>query len=137
MSIEEENKALLYRFFEELNKGNFTVWDELCTPGYIYHGTAGDMTREQSKDHAASLLAAFPDLNGAIDDVIAEGDRVVARYTVRGTHQGVYGGLPPTGKQITLKGIEIDKLADGKFIETWTVTDTFGLLQQLGVIPSR
>jgi steroid delta-isomerase-like uncharacterized protein len=137
MSIEEENKAILYRFFEELNKGNLAVWDELCVPGYIYHGTAGDMTREQSKDHAASLLAAFPDLNGAIDDMVAEGDRVVARYTVRGTHQGTYGGLPPTGKQVTLKGIEIDKLADGKFIETWTVTDTFGLLQQLGVIPSR
>ena len=132
----EENKALLRRFFEELNRGNLAAWDELCTPGYIYHGTAGDMTREQSKNHAASLLAAFPDINCAIDDVIAEGDRVVARYTLRGTHQGTYGGLPRTGKQVTLKGMEIDKLADGKFIETWAVSDTFGLLQQLGVIPS-
>jgi steroid delta-isomerase-like uncharacterized protein len=133
----EENKELLRRFFEELNKGNLAVWDELCTPGYIYHGTAGDMTREQSKNHAASLLAAFPDLNGAIDDMIAEGDKVVARYTVRGTHQGTYGGIPPTGKQVMLKGMEIDKLADGKFIETWAVSDTFGLMQQLGIIPSR
>ena len=132
----EENKSLLRRFFEELNKGNLGVWDELCAPGYIYHGTAGDMTREQSKNHAASLLAAFPDINSTIDDVFAEGDRVVARYSLRGTHQGVYGGLPRTGKQVTIKGMEIDKLADGKFIETWAVSDTFGLLQQLGVIPS-
>ena len=136
MSI-EENKALLNHFFKELNKGNLKVWDELCAPGYIYHATAGDMTTEQSKNHAASLLAAFPDLNGVIDDMIAEGDKVVARYTIRGTHRGAFRGIAPTGKQIMLKGIEIDRIEGGKFVETWAVSDSFGLMQQFGVIPTQ
>lgn len=133
----EENKSLLRIFFEELNKGNLEVWEELCASGYIYHGTAGDMTLEQSKHHAASLLAAFPDLNGVIDDMIAERDKVVARYTITGTHRGPYTGIVPTGKKIVLQGVEIDRISNRKFIETWTVSDTLGLMQQLGVIPKQ
>jgi predicted ester cyclase len=133
----EENKALMRRFFDELNKGNLAVWDELCAPGYVYHSTNGDMTREQSKQHAAGLLAAFPDLNGSIDDMIAEGADIAVRYTIRGTHQGAFRGIAPTGKRITINGLEIDRCAGGKFVETWGISDTLGLMQQLGAIPKQ
>lgn len=136
MSI-EDNKALLRRFFEVANKGTLSIIDELCAPEYVYHGTTGDMTREQFKQYAAGLLAVFPDLIGSVDDMIAEGDKIAARYTLQGTHQGAFKGIAPTGKKIMLKGIEIDRLAGGKFIETWTISDTLGLMQQLGVIPSK
>jgi len=136
MSI-EENKALMHRFFEEANKGNLAVIDELCAHGYVYHGATGDMTREQFKQYAAGLLAAFPDLDGSIDDTIAEGDKVAARYTILGTHQGAFRGIAPTGKRITISGIELDRFAGGKFVETWIISDTLGMMQQLGVIPKQ
>ena len=137
MSIEEENKALVYRFWKELNKGNLGVWDELCTPEYIYHGTAGDSTLEQSKQHATGLLAAFPDLNCSVNEMIAEGNYVANRYTMKATHRNTYRGIKPTGKQVIFNGIEINRIADGKFIETWGISDTFCLMQQLGAIPSK
>ena len=133
----EENKALMRRFWEELNKGNLAVWDELCTPDYVYHGTTSDMTREQSKQHDANLFAAFPDFNGSIDDMIAEGDKVAVRFTIRGTHQGAFRDIAPTGKQITVSGLEIDRCAGGKFVETWLISDMLGMMQQLGAIPSK
>lgn len=136
MSI-EDNKTLLRRFFEAMNKGSLSIIDELCAPEYVYHGTTGDMTREQFKQYAAGLLAVFPDLIGSVDDMIAEGDKIAARYTLQGTHQSDFRGIAPTGKKIMLKGIEIDRFTDGKFIETWTISDTLGLMQQLGVIPSK
>ena len=134
MSI-EENKALIYNFWNELNKGNLGVWDELCTPEYIYHGTAGDSTLEQAKNHAASVLTAFPDLICSVNEMIAEGDYIANRYTIQGTHQGTYRGIAPTGKSIKYSGLEINKIANGKFVETWGISDTLGLMQQLGAIP--
>lgn len=134
MSI-EENKALMHRFFEEANKGNLAVIDELCATDYVYHGATGDMTREQFKQYATGLLAAFPDLDGSIDDIVGEGDKVAARYTLSGTHQSALRGITPTGKRIRIIGIEIDRFAGGKFVETWSISDTLGMMQQLGVIP--
>lgn len=135
MSI-EENKALMRRFWEELNKGNLAAIDELCATEYVYHSINGDMTSEQFKQYGAGLLAAFPDLDGSIDDMMAEGDKVAARYTLRGTHQGAFRGIAPTGKQIKISGLEIDRFAGGKFVESWAVSDILGLLQQIGAIPS-
>jgi predicted ester cyclase len=128
MSV-EENKALTRQFFEELNKGNLSVWDDLYAPGYVYHTTSGDMTAEQSKHYDEGLFAAFPDLNISIEDMFAEGDSIVVRYTLRATHQGAFRGIAPTGKRIMISGIEIDRLAGGKFTETWSISDTFGLMQ--------
>jgi len=128
----EENKGMIHRFWNEVSKGNLDIWDELCAPGYIYHGPAGDMTREQSKQHAAGILSTFSDFKCTIYDIVAEGDRVANRYIMRGTHQGAYGGIAPTGKQVEISGIEIDRIADGKFAETWGISDTFVLMRQLG-----
>jgi predicted ester cyclase len=137
MSIEEENKALVIRYFEEANKGNMTVIDELCASEYVYHGTTGDLTREQFKHYVNGMLAAFPDLIGNVDDMVAEGDRVAVRFSLQATHQGVFKDIAPTGKRIMIKGLEIDIFAGGKFVETWIISDTLGMLQQLGVIPSQ
>jgi steroid delta-isomerase-like uncharacterized protein len=133
----EENRELMHRFFEEMNRRSPTLIDELCAPDYVYHSTTGDMTREQFKQHTAGLIAAFPDFIGSIDDMIAEGDKVAARYTIRCTHQGAFRGIPPTGKQITISGLEIDRFAGGKFVETWSISDMLGMMQQLGIIPKQ
>ena len=135
MSIEEENKALVYRFWKELNKGNLEVWNDLCAPEYVYHGTANDSTLEQAKNNAAGLLAAFPDLNSSVNEMIVEGEYVANRYTIKATHQYTYRGIKPTGKQIIFSGMEINRINDGKFVETWGISDTFGMMQQLGAIP--
>ena len=83
------------------------------------------------------MLTAFPDLKGSIDDMIAEGDKVAVRFTIQGTHQGVFRDIAPTGKRITVSGLEIDRCAGGKFVETWLISDRLGMMQQLGAIPSK
>jgi steroid delta-isomerase-like uncharacterized protein len=81
------------------------------------------------------FLSAFPDLHWTIEDAVAEGNKVVLRLTARGTHRGAFQGIPPTGKQVTVTGIIISRLADGKIAEEWANRDVLGLLQQLGVVP--
>ena len=80
------------------------------------------------------LFNAFPDIHFTIDDMIAEGDKVVVRFTVRGTHQGDYLGVPPTGKQFAVNGIAIHRIVDGREVEVWDCVDILGMLQQLGAI---
>jgi steroid delta-isomerase-like uncharacterized protein len=99
-------------------------------PGEEIHG------REGIKQFYATLRAAFPDIHFTIEDQIAEGDRVVTRWTARATHTGEYQGIPPTGKQFSLTGIDIDRIANGKVVECWPIADELGVLQQLGVIPA-
>jgi steroid delta-isomerase-like uncharacterized protein len=82
------------------------------------------------------MLAAFPDMQVRVEDVFAEGDKLVTRWSARGTHQGDMMGIPPTGKQISISGIAIDRFEKGQSVEHWEVFDQIGLMQQLGVIPS-
>jgi predicted ester cyclase len=91
---------------------------------------------EAYKQLLSVYVTAFPDLQFTIEDMIAEGDTVVVRYTTRGTHQGNFRGIPPTGKQVSGTGMFIDRLVNGKAVEQWFNGDDLGLLQQLGVIPS-
>ena len=81
------------------------------------------------------IQMAFPDLVVTVEDQIAEGDRVVTRWTARGTHGGEFLGIPPTGKEFTFKGVDIVRIVDGKIVEGWDVPDLFGLMRQLGLIP--
>jgi steroid delta-isomerase-like uncharacterized protein len=112
--------------------------DEVVEPDVLFHapvqtGATGAQALEQVWP---VLLRAFPDLHVAVEDVIAEGDRVVCRDTVTGTHQGEYRGLPPTGKSVTYNEIFIVRFAGGRIVEIWGVVDVFSQMQQLGAIPA-
>jgi predicted ester cyclase len=137
----EENKALIRRGTEVLNRGNVTeistTLDELFVPDFVRHDPAGGFrSREDYKRFLFSLLAALPG-QFTIEDLIAEGDKVVLRYTFRGIHQGQWRGLPPTGKAVTFTGIFIYRMVDGKIVEGWENADALGLVQQLGLIPAQ
>ncbi|MCP4756999.1 MAG: ester cyclase [Proteobacteria bacterium] len=131
----EENKAIVRRGFEEgWNKGNLAIFDELMATDVLYHA-AEIRSLEAFKQLVTADLAAYPDLQITIEDMIAEGDKVVVRYTFRGTQEGETQGIPPTGKHVTVTGISICRCAGGKIVEEWENWDDLGLLQQLGVIP--
>jgi steroid delta-isomerase-like uncharacterized protein len=136
----EENKAVFRRLIEESNKGQeagMAALEELYAPDYVYHmGGFGDMDLAAWKQMALAWYTAFPDMHQfTIEDLIAEEDRVVARCTARATHRGDFMGVPATGKVVTNRGIEIHRIEDGKFVETWDGYDVLGFLQQLGAIP--
>jgi steroid delta-isomerase-like uncharacterized protein len=138
MSV-EQNKANNRRVFEEaFNQGKLAVIDEVCAPNYVLYDPTGPVhTPEGFKQFISVYRTAFPDLHFTIEDEIAEGDKVVMRWTSRGTHRGELMGIPPTGKQSTVTGITIARAAaNGKFEEVWNNLDTLGMLQQLGVIPT-
>jgi predicted ester cyclase len=127
----EENKAIARRFFiEAMNGKNLDIIDGLFATNYQAHppGAAAPLNR--------MFLAGFPDLHISFEDEIAEGDMVVLRMTVRGTHQGDFMGMPPTGKQVTWTGMSMSRVAGGKIVEQWGEQDLLGLLQQLGTTPA-
>jgi steroid delta-isomerase-like uncharacterized protein len=133
----EENKAVVRRLFEEYNKHNLDGVEELVAPDYVWHGPAGfgDMDLAAMKQAMPAFFTAFPDLHWTVEDLIAEGDKVVSRYTCRATHQGELMGIPATGKVVTWTCILISRFAGGKCVEEWEEADMLGLFQQLGVIP--
>jgi steroid delta-isomerase-like uncharacterized protein len=138
--VSEQNKQLVRRAVEEIwNQGRFEIIDELAAGDIVVHGAAPGQdlhgTAALTQFYSA-LRAAFPDLRFTIEDQIAEGDRVVTRWSARGTHLGEFEGIPPTGKTAAIGGVDIDRLADGKVIECWPFSDQLGMLQQLGVVPA-
>lgn len=134
----EDNKVLVRRFFEDLwNQGNLAVADDLLAPEHVHHFPDGDIHGPDGvKQLVSGLRTALPDFHMSTDDVVAEADKVVMRFTIRGTHQGEGMGLPPTGKRVVYTGIDIFRIAGGKIVERWGEVDMLGLLQQLGVVSS-
>jgi steroid delta-isomerase-like uncharacterized protein len=132
----EENKALIRRLVEEgWNKRNLALVDELYAD-CVYHSPAtGEIKGEALKQFLASMLAAFPDIRFTIEDLVAEGDKLVTRWSCTGTHLGELVGLAPTGKQVTFSGMAIIRIVDGKIVEQWEESDALGILQQLGAVP--
>jgi predicted ester cyclase len=131
----EENKAIARRYLATLD---FAVLDELTAPNFVYHnpGNPEVRTHEERKQRIVSALgAAFPDLKLAIEDVIAEGDKVAVRYSISGTNTGEFMGIPPTNKRIELTSLCIFRLADGKVAEMWVENNSLVMLLQLGVVP--
>lgn len=135
----EGNKAIASRIIQELfNQGRLEAADQYVSPGFVGHDTARPAPIIGSsgiKEYAATYRTAFPDLEISISEQVAEGDRVVTRWEARGTHEGELFGIAPTGKQVTVTGITIDRYADGLLIENWTSWDALGLLMQLGAVP--
>ena len=135
----EENKACVRRLYEEVfNQKKLAAIDDYFAPTVIDHslppGAPGGI--EGVRQTIGMFVSAFPDLHLTVEDLIAEGDRVVARWTLRGTHQGASLGMPPTGKQFTMPGISVVRLDGSKSVEQWVVHDQLGMLQQLGLIPA-
>jgi steroid delta-isomerase-like uncharacterized protein len=139
MSVEQA-KALVRRFVEEIfNRGNMSVVEELFAPDFVEHeelpaGLPND--REGVIQLTTMLRSAFPDFKATIDDIIAEGSKVVIRMTWRGTQDGEFMGMPPSGKSVSIGVIDIIRIADGKFVEHWGQIDSMGMMQQLGAIPA-
>ncbi len=134
----EDNKALAQRWLEEVwNKGDLSLIDELIAPNYVLHDPTrpGLKGRAGIKESIAVFRTAFPDLHFTIEDQVAEREKIVTRYTVQGTHLGPLMGIPATGKQGIITGIDIYRITDGQIEEAWSNWDTLGLLQRMGVIP--
>lgn len=135
----EQNKALSRRYIEEVfNKGKLPLADELFTHNFVDHDLANppDFGRgpEAVRKHATLYRTAFPDARITIDDILAEGDKVVFRWTGQGTHKGELMGIKPTGKRVTVTGIDIHRFVDGKIAEKWANWDRHGMMEQLGVV---
>jgi steroid delta-isomerase-like uncharacterized protein len=129
--------ALAWRLVVEvLNRGDLTV-DELFAPDFLDRAPRPGQGpgAEGYKRGIALLRAAFPDLVHTVDELIAAGDRVVLRLTARGTHRGAFVGLPPTGRAVSMQGVVILRVADGRIVERWSLGDDLGLVLQLSPIP--
>jgi steroid delta-isomerase-like uncharacterized protein len=143
--VREANKAVVRRYFEERNRGNLAVIDELVSPTFIGHRPAGSTLPDlhgpaDLREFLTTNRTAFPDAQTTVENLIAEGDQVVARWTLRGTQKGtlkttVLGDIPPTNKPVAMSGITIYRIEDGKIVEGWSIADTLGELRQLGVLP--
>jgi len=136
--MSEENKALARRAWETL-ADNPDVLDEVYAPDVVWHEPDQEIRGlEQAKQFVTTYETAFPDMNVTVEDVIAEGDKVVTRVTLRGTHQGETEEFgPPTGRQVELKGITISRIEGGKIVEDWDAYDNLSAMQQLGLAPEQ
>ena len=135
----EENKAIARRGYEAINQNNLDALDEVAAPHLTDHDPAPGQAPglDGVKQWFSSMHTAFPDFQMNVEDMIAEGDKVVARVRMSGTHQGVFMGIDATGNRVTITGIDILRVnADGKIVEHWGNFDDLGMMQQLGVVPS-
>jgi steroid delta-isomerase-like uncharacterized protein len=131
----QDNKALAHRFIEAINQKDFALIDQIYAPTYVRHDPANPQvrSREDYKQWLTQLCTAFPDLQFTIDDLMADGDKIICRFTSRGTHTGQWRGMPTTSKQAVVTGIGVSHIVEGKVVEDWYNTDILGLVQQLGV----
>jgi steroid delta-isomerase-like uncharacterized protein len=135
----QENKALARRSWEIVSQRNPDLIEEFYPAVFVWHEPDRDIRGyEQAKQFVSTFFEAFPDITISVEDVIAEGDKVVSRYTIRGTHQGQTEEFgPPTGRQMELEGITIHRFEDGKIVEEWERYDNLSALQQLGIAPEQ
>jgi steroid delta-isomerase-like uncharacterized protein len=135
---EAENKTLARRFNEDVwGRGDHAALEELLDPDFVDHDALPGQPpgREGHKQILAAFRSAFPDLNVTTEDIVAEGDKVVSRWTARGTHQGELLGIAPTGNGVTIKGIDVLRVAEGRIVERWAQFNDLEMMQQLGVVP--
>jgi predicted ester cyclase len=135
----EENKAIIKHVSEQaVGGGDLSVMDELVADDFVDHSALPGTPpgREGAKAFVRVFHAAFPDLSLTNEEIVGEGDKVVHRYVLRGTHRGEFMGIPPTGNRIEVHGIDELRVFGGKIVERWGQVDQLGLMQQLGVVPS-
>jgi steroid delta-isomerase-like uncharacterized protein len=134
----EENKAIAHRWNDEIyNKGNLAAIDELFSTDFVWDTPFAGMAPDREGYRQSIIsMAAFSDVHCAADDMVAEGDKVVVRWKWSGKHTGEYMGMSPTGKQLTMTGISILRIAGGKVVEECDEQDNLGFMQQLGALPA-
>jgi steroid delta-isomerase-like uncharacterized protein len=135
----EHNKQVVRRFIEEVqNKKNWDTFDALHQPDFVNLSAPPGMPNDLDggRIFLGAFLNAFPDCHFTVDDMIAEGDRVVTKKTFTGTHTGEFMGIPATGKPVKITFVDILRLRDGKIVEHWLSMDQLSFMQQLGVIPA-
>ena len=136
----EQNKMIVYRIFDEIfNKGDAAAADRLVARDLVEHAAVplcatGPETINQV---AGWCRRTLPDVHFGIDDMVAEGDRVMVRLTLTGTNQGEFQGRPPTGERIAQPQMHVFRLFDGKMVEHWEVRDDLSMMQQLGIVPAH
>ena len=134
----EQNKSIVRRWIEEgWNKGDVTVIDQVYAPNYVQHEPAPETVNSAAalKQYVGMYVTAFPDLHFTIEDLLAEGDKVVWRFKSTAHQTGLFMGVPPTGKPGNITGIVIFRLENSRIVEGWVNIDVLGLLQQVGIIP--
>ena len=136
---EEQNRALIREVIELLNQRKLDKVFELYAADYIFHGAGGDTLhgRDAIRNVWEAWLVGFPDLHSTIEDIITEGDKLVLRWRVEGTHTGAFFGLEPTNAKINVRDIEIFRIENGQLVEAWDQIDMFSMMQQLGAIPTQ
>jgi steroid delta-isomerase-like uncharacterized protein len=133
----EKNKAVVRKVFEEgLTQGKWDVFLAIHAPEFISHAGKRNATLEEDLESAKGWREAFPDLVMSVEQMVAEGDRVAVFFSGQGTNTGTGNGLPATGKHAEGTGMTVFRIANGKIAEEWTVSDQYGLLRQLGLIPA-
>ena len=134
----EENKAIVRKFYKMMELGDPGLADEVVAVDYVNHSALPGQILGIGgvKDFVSSLKDAIPDIQFNIEDQVAERDKVVSRYTISGTHQGEFLGVPATGKQIKWTATAMMTVADDKIQEAWLNWDQWGLMQQFGVVPT-
>ena len=155
MSV-EENKAIVRRFYESIGGEQWccrireaenreaeteqllsTFFAEYYAPNCFMHATEGDRSLKEDIRETAPYFTAFPDLKATVEDIIAEGDKVIARWTMNGTHENTVRDIPATGKKVTVNGVTIKRMVNGKVVEEWALINMLGLYQQIGAIPPK
>jgi steroid delta-isomerase-like uncharacterized protein len=133
----EENREIVRRFWGVWEEGNLGLVDELVAPDYVNH-SPGMPNQPEGPEGVKAVVSMFragmPNLRVVIEDMIAEGDKVMMRYKIEGTHEGELFGVPPTGRRVSIESITVERVSGGKIREHWRVTDTLDMMQQLGGI---
>src|SRR5215472_18091019 len=140
----DDPKQLIVRFVEELwNRRRLDVADAIfakdCVTHQLRSGVAADAVPrgpQPIKEHVAGWIASFPDLRFTIEQMLGEGDRVVMQLMMEGTHQGVWLGIPPSGKKMQIRMFTVHRMAQGKIVEDWVLVESLGIFQQLGIVPN-
>jgi len=132
-AVEEQNKALTIRYYEAWDKGDVEALKEIYSPDFVWHIFSGqDSSLEETIEFLKQQQVMFPDMVSGREDIIAKGDKVIVRYTSRGTHTGDTEDFPATGKKVEYEAIEILRVENGKIVEDWDVSDDLSFSQQLG-----
>ncbi len=132
-----ENQALVRRFFDAVNQGDLEAGMKCLSADYVWHGPGFEARGPEGWRQLVTMFrSAFPDVTLNIEDQFSDGEKVATRHTARGTHRGEYAGVPASGRAITVPCLNIERVVDGRIVESWELFDNFGVFQAIGTFPA-